>query len=162
MGAEPHFALVQRKVGNAAAQFEEPFPRIAVRLVLPHRIVHSLLSEVVLQLEGENRQAVDEERDVQRPLGLVAAIAKLPRHGEAVLLKALTSGLVAFRGAGVEQLQVMRAVPDSVTKDMDRPALADLALKPRKKPTPGGAVFRKPESRRCFRVGVVKEGSKLG
>jgi len=159
--AEPHLALVHREVRDTAAQLEQLLPRIAVRLVLPHRIIDRLLGEVVLQLKRENRQAADEECDVQRPPSLVTAVPQLPRHREAVLLKALTSGLVAFRGAGVKQLQVMGAVSDSVTKDMDRPALADLALKPRKEPAPGRAVFCKPKSRRCFRVGVVKEGSKL-
>ena len=89
MGAEAHVALVHREVGHAAAELEQLLAGVAVLLVLPDRVVHRLLGEAVLQLEREDRQAVDEEPDVQRPLRLVAAVAELPDDGEAVLLEAL-------------------------------------------------------------------------
>ena len=89
VGAEAHLALIDREVGYAAPEFKQRLARVAVALVLLDRIVRRLLGEAVLQLEGENRQAVDEQPDVQGPLRLVAAVAKLPADREAVLLEAL-------------------------------------------------------------------------
>ena len=59
---------------------------------------HRLLGEAVLQLEGEDRQAVDEEPQVERELGLVAAVAELPGDGEAVLLEERLGLLVPGEG----------------------------------------------------------------
>ncbi len=41
------------------AEFEQFFPWIAVPAVLRDCVVNSLLGEVVLQFEGDDRQAVD-------------------------------------------------------------------------------------------------------
>ena len=100
MGAEAHLALVHREVRHAAAELEQLLTGIAVLLVLPDRIAHRLLGQAVLELEGENREAVQEEANVQRPLGLVAAVAKLPSDREAVLREALLRFLVS-RPTGV-------------------------------------------------------------
>ena len=105
VGAEAHLVLVHGEVGHAATELEQLLARVAVLLVLPGCVLHRLLGEGVLQLEGEDRQAVDEEADVQRPLAFVAAVTKLPGDGEAVLLEALPGLLVAGRGRAVEQLQ---------------------------------------------------------
>ena len=75
MRAETHVALVHREVGHAAAELEQLLAGVAVLPVLPDRVVHRLLGQAVLQLEREDRQAVDEEPDVERPLGVVAAVA---------------------------------------------------------------------------------------
>ena len=130
MRAETHVALVHREVGHAAAELEQLLAGVAVLLVLPHRIVNGLLGEAVLQLEREDRQAVDEEPDVERPLGVVAAVAKLPDDGEAVLLEALLRLHVPGRRRAVEQVQVVRAVSDAVAQHVDGAALGDLALQP--------------------------------
>ena len=84
VGAEAHLAFVHGEVGHAAAELEELLARVAVLLVLPDRVVHRLLGEAVFQLEGEDRQAVDEQDHVQGELGLVTAIAELTADGEAV------------------------------------------------------------------------------
>ena len=128
VGAEAHLALVHREVGHASAELEQFLPGVAVLLVLPDRIAHRLLGQAVLELEGENRQAVQEEPNVQRPLGLVAAVAKLPSDREAVLFEALLRFLVPGRGRAVEQIQVVRPVLDAMPQDVDRAALADLPL----------------------------------
>ena len=60
MRAETHLVLVDREVRNASAELEQLLARIAVLAVLPHRIVDGLLRQVVLQLQGEDRQSVDE------------------------------------------------------------------------------------------------------
>ena len=95
VGAEAHLAVVHREVGHATAEVEEFFLGTAVVFVLLDRVVHRLLGEAVLELEGEDRQAVDEQPDVQRPLGLVAAVAQLPADGEAVVLEAFPGLLIA-------------------------------------------------------------------
>ena len=74
VGAEAHLALVHREVGHAAAQLEQLLARVAVLPVLPDRVLDRLLGQAVLQLEGEDRQAVDEEPDVERALRMVAAV----------------------------------------------------------------------------------------
>ena len=126
--AETRLVLVDRKVGHAPPELEEPLAGTAILAVLADSVVHGLFREAVLQLEGEDRQTVDEERDVQRALGLVAAVAQLPSHGEAVLVETLAGRLVALRGTAVEQLEVVWAVADPVAQHVDGAPLADLAL----------------------------------
>ena len=89
MRAEAHVVFVHREVRDAPAELEELLAGVAVFLVLLDGIAHRLLRQVVLQLQGEDRQAVDEEPYVERPLGLVAAVAELAGDGEAVLLEPL-------------------------------------------------------------------------
>ena len=162
MGAETHLGLVDGEVGDAAAKLEQLLARIAVLPVLLDRVVHRLLGEVVLQLEGDDRQAVDEERDVERPLRLVAAVAKLPDDGEAVPPEAVPSLLVAGRRGAVEEIEVVRAVPDAVAQHLDRAPLGDLALQPRQELAPRRAVVVQRQRLGGFRLGVVQEGGKLG
>ena len=118
-------------MGHAAPELEQPLAPVAVLAVLLHRVVRRLLGQAVLELEGEHRQAVDEQPDVQRPLGLVAAVAQLPADGEAVVLEAFPGRLVARRRRAVEQVQVVRSVPDAVAQHVDGAALGYLALQPR-------------------------------
>ena len=81
-------------MGHAATELKQLLARVAVLLVLLDGVVHRLLGQAVLELEGEDRQAVDEQPDVQRPLGFVAAVAQLAGDGEAVLLEAFLGLLV--------------------------------------------------------------------
>ena len=126
-----HLVLVHREVGHAAAQLEQLLARVAVVLVLLDGIGHGLLRQVVLQLEGEDRQPVDEEPDVECSLRLVAAIAKLSDDGEAVLLEAFLRLWVPDRRRPVEQVQIVGAVLDAVAQHVDGAALRDFALQPR-------------------------------
>ena len=68
-------ALVHREVRHAAPEPEERLPRVAVPFVLPDGIVDRLLREIVLEFEGEDGKAVDEQRDGERALGVVPAVA---------------------------------------------------------------------------------------
>ena len=95
MGAEAHLALVHREVGHTAAEFKQLLTRVAILFVLPDRVVYCLLGQVVLELKGDDRQTVDEQPDVQRSLGFVAAVAQLAGNGEAVLLEVFRGLLVA-------------------------------------------------------------------
>ena len=145
VGAELDLALVHREVGDAAAQLEQLLARVAVALILLDGVVDRLLGEAVLQLEGEDRQAVDEQPDVERPLGFVAAVAKLAGDGEAVLPEALLRFRVVGRGGAVEQVEVVSPVPDAVAQHVDGAALADLTLEPGQEPAARGAGFGQAE-----------------
>jgi hypothetical protein len=59
---------------DAAAELEQLLARVAVPAILLDRILHGLLREAVLQLERGDRQAVDEEAQVERPARLVRAV----------------------------------------------------------------------------------------
>ena len=121
-----------------------------------------LLRQVVLQLQGEDRQSVDEEPEVERPLGLVAAVAELPGHGEAVLLEPLPGLHVLRRGRAVEQVYLMGAVSDAVAQHVDGAALGNLSLQPREQLAPCRSVLGERERFRRFGLGCVQERRKLG
>ena len=84
MRAEAHLVIVHGEVHHAAAELEELLARVAVALVLLDGVLDRLLGQAVLQLEGGDRQAVDEEAEVERELRLVAAVAELAGDAEAV------------------------------------------------------------------------------
>ena len=65
LGADPHLAVVHGEVHHAAAELEQQLARIAVALVLLDGILDGLLGEAVLQLEGGDGQAVDEQAEVE-------------------------------------------------------------------------------------------------
>ena len=161
-GAEPDLAFVHGEVGDAAARLEQLLARVAVALVLLDGVVDRLLGEAVLQLEGEDRQAVDEQPDVEGALGLVAAVAQLPGDGEAVLAEALPGLRVAGRRGAVEQVEVVRPVADAAAQHVDGAALADLPLQPGEEATAGGAGFGQGEGLGCLGLGGAQEGGELG
>ena len=66
MGAEHHLCVIHREVDHAAAEFEQLLARIAVALVLLDGVFDGLLGQAVLELERRNRQAVDEQRQIER------------------------------------------------------------------------------------------------
>lgn len=72
-------------MGDAAAELEQPLAWVAITAVLLDRILDRLLGEAILQLEGEDRQAVDEDHEVERQRHLVSRIAKLAGDAEPVL-----------------------------------------------------------------------------
>src|SRR4051794_25268054 len=93
--AETNFVIVDRKVDDAAAELEEQLVRIAVALVLLHRILDGLFRKAVLQFKRDHGQAVDEERDIERELRFVAAVPELPRNAEPVLRRTLLRFYIA-------------------------------------------------------------------
>ena len=128
VGAEPNLVVVHGEVGQAAPQLEELLAGVAVALVLLDRVFHRLLGEAVLQLEGGDRQAVDEQTQVQRQLRVVAAVLELARHAETVQRVEGLSLLVPRRRRAVEQVDLMRAVLDALAEHVDGPALGDFPL----------------------------------
>ena len=119
-------------MSDAAAKFEELLARVAISLVLLNGIAHRLPGEAVLELEREDRKAVDEKPDVQRTLGFVAAVAKLADDSETVLLEALPGLLVLGRGGAVEQIHMVGMVLDAVAQYVDDAVFGDLLLQPGK------------------------------
>ena len=101
VGAEAHLVVVDGEVHHAAAELEELLAWVAVALVLLDGVLDGLLGEAVLQLEGDHRQAVDEEAQIEGELGLVAAVAQLAGDAEAV-------GPVALLGLGVARATACR------------------------------------------------------
>ena len=93
------------KCDHAAAELEQQLARVAVALVLLDRVLDRLLGEAVLQLEGGDRQAVDEQAQVERAARLVPAVAQLARDAEAVRRVALLGLGVAGRRRAVEQVE---------------------------------------------------------
>ena len=140
--AEPHLVLIHGEMRHTAAELEELFARVAIALVLFHSVLDRLFGEAVLQLERGDRQAVDEQAEVERPLGLVAAVAELARDREAVLRIAFSSSGVAGRRRTVEEFDVMRPVLDPIAEHVDDTTLADLALEASQKlPAPWAIIF---------------------
>ena len=140
MGAELHVMVVHGEVGQAAAKLKELLSRIAVPLVLLDRIVHRLLGEAVLELEGGDGQAVDEEAEVQRQLRVVVAVAELPGHGEAVLPVQDFSSLVPRRRRAVHQVDLVWTMLDAVAQHFDGPSPGDFPLQSGQEPAASRAV----------------------
>ena len=161
VGAEVDLVLIDREVRHAATEPEERLARAPVLLVLPDGIVDGLLGEAVLELEGEDRKAVDEQPDVQRALRVVPAVAKLARHGEAVLPKAPPGLLVVGRGRTVEEVEVVGAVPDAVAQDVDGAALGDLALQAGEELAAGGTVLVEAKGGGSVGLGCFEERLEL-
>ena len=76
--------FIHREVRDAAARPEERLLRIPVAPILLHRVRRGLFREAVLQLDGDDRQAVQEQGEVERVSFVLPAVSKLPGDGEPV------------------------------------------------------------------------------
>ena len=159
--AHPHLVVVHREVHHAAAELEQLLARVAVALVLLDRVLDRLLGQAVLQLEGGDGQAVDEEAQVERELRLVAAVAQLAGDAEAVRGVALRGLGVARRRRAVEQVELVRPVLDAVAQHVDDAALADLALQAGQELAPRRAVLVEVERLGRLGLGGLQEGAEL-
>ena len=130
VGAETHLVVIHREMRHATTEPEELFTRVAIAFVLLDCICYGLLGEAVLQLQGRNRQTIEEEGEIKRQLGFVQAVAKLSRDREAVKLVERPGLLVALRRRAVAKVDMMRSVIDSLAQDVDGAAFADFALQP--------------------------------
>ena len=141
MGAEADLVVVDGEVDEAAPELEQFFLRVAVAPVLLNRVGHRLLGEAVLELEGGDGQAVDEEAEVEGKLGVVAAVAELARDAEPVQVVEGRCLLVAGRGGAVEEVEVVGAVVDAASQHLDSAAPRDLALEAGEELPARGAVL---------------------
>ena len=160
-GAELHLPLVHGEVRDAAPELEQFLARVAILLILQDRVCRCLLGEAVLQLEGEHRQPIDEQPDVQRPLRIVPAVTELPGDREAVLLEPFPRLRVVSRGRAVEQVHVQRPVLDPVTQHLDGAALGDLALEPGQERPPRGTILGQRQRLGGLRLGATQERREL-
>ena len=129
MGAHPNLGIVHGEVDDAAPELEQRLPRIAVALELFDRVRDGLLRQAVLELEGGNRQSVDEGRHVERLRAAILGVAQLPRDAEDVGGVQLDSLGIHGRGRAEEQLHGDRAVLHPAAKHVDHAALRNFALK---------------------------------
>ena len=150
--AEPHFVVVNGEVGQAAAKLEELLSGVAIALVLLDGVAHCLLGQAVLQLERGDGQAVDKQAQVQGELGLVQAVAELPRNAEAILPIQDLSPFVSRRRRAVHQVDLVRPVLDAIAKHVDCAPPGNLPLQAGKEPAAGGAVL--PEIQRLCGTGL--------
>src|SRR3990172_1938083 len=125
-----HLLVIDRQVHDAALELEQKLSGVSVAAVLLNRVVHSLLRQVVLQLEGCDGQAVYEQAQVQGEHRLVPAILKLPRNAEDVLVEQLPGLSIARRRSSVEEIDRRRPVLDPLSQNIDHAPLRDLTLKP--------------------------------
>ena len=87
---EEHLVLVEREVRKAPPEVQERVARIAVLAVLLLPVVARRLARPrVLQLEGEERQAVHENHHVELVAGMAQRERLLARDGELVLREVL-------------------------------------------------------------------------
>jgi len=82
--AELDLLIIDSEVRQAPPKLEQQLPRVAVTLVLLDRIVHRLVSQLILELKRCHRQAIDEQAQVQGQLCLVQAVPQLARDTEDV------------------------------------------------------------------------------
>ena len=83
--------------------------------VLLDGVVDRLLGEVVLQREGGDGQAVDEQRQVEGALAFVVAVAELAGDREAVLSVTCLGVGIAGRRCAVENVHMVLLVIDACT-----------------------------------------------
>ena len=140
MGTEPDLTLIHGEVGQAATEPKQLLARVPVPLVLPDRVAHRLLGQAVLQFEGSDRQAVDEQSQVECLLAPLA-VAELPGNGETVLLEEPLGPLVLGRGGTVAEIQVEGPVLDPVAEQLDGAPLVDLTPEPGQEAAPGRTIF---------------------
>ena len=160
-GTEQRLLIVNGKVRQAATQAEQRLPRIPVVPVLRHRIGGGLLGEAVFQLGGDDRQPVDEQTQVQG-FRIAAAVAQLAGYGKAVLLIARRRRIVARRGAGVVQGNVILPVLYAFTQHINDAATVHLLLQPRQKPAARGRVGFQRQGGGSCRLGDPQKGGQLG
>ena len=154
LGAEAHLVVVDCEVYEAASELEQLLTRVAVALVLLDSVLHRLLGEAVLELEGGDRQAVDEEAQVEGKLGVVAAVPKLSRNAESVQRVQVLRPLV-FGGRGaVEEVESVGPVLDTVAQHVYGAALADLTPEASEERPSRRAVLVEAEPSRPHRAGL--------
>ena len=117
-------------MGEAASVGEEGLSRVPVVLVLPDRILHVLPVERILELGREDGDAIQEEREIDALLRLLAE-AELADDGEEVgPVQALQFLVEPARRAEVRQPELAARVLNPVSQHVERPPPGDLARQP--------------------------------
>ena len=132
-GAHFHGLGVQREVHDRPpVRLEQQLLGASVGLVLLHGVLGALSGEVVLQLHGHDRYAVQEEHDVHGVVEIVGhrAVAQLPHHLEAVGAVALPGvGVLLRRWPEITQAELRsRCHADAVSQHVDHAAALVMGL----------------------------------
>lgn len=130
LGAELDPGIVNGKMHHAALELEQQLPWVTVSLVLLNGIVHILLGQLIFQLKGDDRQAVDEDAHIQRQPGGIRGILKLPGHAENVPFKERLRFCIVFRGCQVEHDEVCWVNLDTIAQHINNATLRQLTLQP--------------------------------
>ena len=108
-----------------------PIATFELKNSLTKQTVEDAVEQAVLQLEGRDGQAVDEQAQVQRAPALVGAVGQLARDRKAVLHMQRRCLGIALRRRAVEQVEVAGGmVFDALAQHVDDAALADLGRQP--------------------------------
>ncbi len=119
------------------APAERDVLRIAVGAVLLDRVLDVLAGEVVLQLRGCDRDAVEEQAEVDRLVRL-GIEGQLARDGQPVgVVVGDQLGRDTERGLAVREPDLDVLIADAVPQDIDRAALVDLLREPLDEPLTG-------------------------
>ena len=162
LGAEAGPVLVDSHVDGAAPWPEDVLAGVPVMPVLLDCVLHGLLGEVVLELEGEYGQPVDEERQVQGEARVFRAVVHLPGYREAVPGIECRGHLVARGGSAVEEPDGVLAVLDAVSEDVDDAAVPDLPVEAPEELPAGVVIGVQLEGLGGLRLGVVQKGRQMG
>ena len=146
MGGDVDQIRVDREVGETTAVGEERLARVAVGLVLPDRILDGLAGERILELGGEDGNAVQEQNQVEA-LFVLDAVPDLPGDREEVRPVEPPRLLVEpARRAEVREPEPAAHVLETPPEDLERAPPLDLGRKALQEPLPhlGAVVLREP------------------
>ena len=157
LGRHEHLVRVHREVGEATPVVEERFARVSVILVLPDRVRDILPGERVLELGGEDGDAVQEERQVKALLGRIAEVELARDREEIGSVQALEFLVESARRPEVGEAELATGVSDAVPQHVERSPPSDLAREPAEETRlrVGAVVLFEP--RPLLRLGGEKE-----
>ena len=160
--AEHNGLVVQGKMHHTALERKEQVPGIPVFLVLCHRISRILPGKVVLQFQGDHRQPVDEQAQIQGQLPPIHGIPQLPGNAENVLFEPLPGFFVLFRRGEIEQDQVCRIGLDAIAQHIDDSPPGNFPGKPVQELPLLLVALVDPQFFHFFGLGIVQKPEKTG
>ena len=146
MGGDVDQLGVDGEVREAAAVGEEGLARVAVGLVLPDRVLDGLAGERILELRGEDGNAVQIQHEVEALL-VPGAVPDLAGDGEEVRAVEAPCLLVeSARGAEVREPERAAHVLEAAPEDVEGAAPSNLGREALQEPVPylGAVVLREP------------------
>ena len=146
MGRHVDQFRIDGEMRKATAICKERLPRVAVGLVLADRVLDLLAGQRIFELGGENRDAVQEQHEIEALL-VLRAVAQLPHDGEQVAgMQSLRLFIEPARRTEIGELEFDPGIPDAVAQYVERAAPLDLRRKAPDKPLPdrGAIVLAEP------------------
>ena len=119
--------IIHSKMNHATLEGEQQIMKISVFLILAHSVFCILLCKLVLQLHCDNREAVDEQANIQSQFSCILRIAQLPCHAEDVLLIHDSGLLVIFGRCQIEHDEICRINLHAIAQYINDASLSDLS-----------------------------------